>query len=88
MSLTEYCCGITGHPEGLRDQPGFVFQGKASEDRKTSVEVETSWGESKVGKQVGCLQAVGKEAQVQHSAGQSVVETAEGTAKAESLQQS
>ena len=68
---------------GLCSAPGSVFQGKASEDRKTSGDVRKFWGESKVRKQVGCLQYTGKQILVWESIGQPVVEMARGTAKAE-----
>ena len=62
-----------------------MFQGKAREGGETSVKVGRSLGESKVGKQAGCLQAAVEQAQAWDSVGQPGVEMARGTAKAESF---
>ena len=61
-----------------------MFRGEASEDRETSGEIRRSWGESKVGKQVGYLQSARKQAQVWESIGQPEV-MAKGTARVESF---
>ena len=62
---------------------GFVFQGKASKDGETAAQVGTYWGETKVGKHVGCLQPAGKQAEAWDSVGRRVVQMAKGAGKAE-----